>query len=116
MASAPQPKNLAHRPGQAEVDHHEEDRRKGHHDEHHDGGHRGFLLGRPGHLLDLANHLTHVLGRVDRCHRVELFPTTPTPLRGEVVAFCSSPPQELLPRYYRSPFRLPVTSGVARYP
>src|SRR3546814_7718031 len=56
--------------------------------------HRGFLLGRPGHLLDLANHLTHVLGRVDRCHRVELFPTTPKPRRGAVVDFCSPSPEE----------------------
>src|SRR3546814_1963977 len=83
MASAPQPQDGLHAVGQAEVDQQKKHRREGHHDEHHDGGHRGLLPARPGHLLDLADHLTHVLGRVYCRHWVELLPTTPKPRRSE---------------------------------
>src|SRR3546814_3998104 len=89
MASAPQPQDGLHAVGQAEVDQQKKHRREGHHDEHHDGVHRGLLPARPGHLLDLADHLTHVLGRVYCRHWVELLPTTPKPRRGAVVDSCS---------------------------
>src|SRR3546814_19956238 len=85
MCSAPTPPDCLHAVGQAEGDQQENHRREGHHDEHPDSGHRGLLPARPGHLLDLADHLTHVLGRVYCRHWVELLPTPPKPRRGAVV-------------------------------
>src|SRR3546814_901816 len=118
MASAPQPQDGLHAVGQAEVDQQEKHRREGHHDEHHDGGHRGLLPARPGHLLDLADHLTHVLSRVYCRHWVELLPTTPKPRRGAVVDSCSlcrdGPAASARPPVLlscRRPYRKSVVSG-----